>query len=112
MENIVLPTKQTHFFIKGVNDLNEFMKNGRKYLEKELGIKLFLNFCTSQQKKCYKDIQVDTNELLFKIDFANADGVNHKGEFFLNVLNSGAYGIDELIGLAVTNKLNEINQIH
>lgn len=110
MENMVISKKQTYFFIKGVKDLNEFMRGGRKYLEKELGIKFRNNFCTSQQKKCYKDIQVDTNELLFKIDFAKADGVTHRGEFFLNVLNSGAYGIDELIGLAVTNKLNEINK--
>tara|TARA_R110000764_G_scaffold138516_4_gene226291 strand:- start:559 stop:891 length:333 start_codon:yes stop_codon:yes gene_type:complete len=109
MENTVIKTKQTYFFIKGIKDLNEFMKTGRKYLEKELGIKFRNNFCSSQQKKCYKDIQVATDELLFKIDFLNADGTNHRGEFFLNILKSGQYGIEELIGLAITNKLNKIN---
>ena len=105
MENTIYTQKQTYFFIKGIENLNEFMKTGRKYLEKELGIKFRHNFCTSQQKKCYKDIQVNPDELLFKIDFINADGITHRGEFFLNILNSGQYGIEELIGLAITNKL-------
>ena len=102
-------SKQTHFFIKGVKDLNEFMRTTRKYLEKELGIVFHSDFCSSYQKKCYKDIDVVPSNLIFKIDFAKADGINHRGEFFLNVLNSGQYGIPELIGLAITNNLNQIN---
>lgn len=103
--------KQTYFFIKGVNDLNVFMKNGRKYLEKELGIKFRQDFCSSYQKKCYTDKHISTNDLIFKIDFAKADGVTNRGEFFLNILNSGTFGIDELIGLAITNNLKHLNEI-
>jgi len=110
MENVVIQTKQTYFYIKGISDLNDFMKSGRKYLEKELGIKFRNNFCSSQQSKCYKDKLVDPNDLIFKIDFLNADGVNHRGEFFLNILRIGEYGIEELIGLAITNNLNKLNK--
>jgi len=99
------------FFIKGINQLNEFMESGRKYLEKNIGIKFDGNFCSSVMKKEYDQQIIGMNDLVFRIDFSKSRPTTKRGAFFLHILLSGKITLEKLIGLSITNKLNEINQI-
>jgi hypothetical protein len=100
-----------YFYIKGINQLNEFMKTGRKYLEKNIGIEFDGNFCSSVMKKEYDQQIIGMNDLIFRIDFSKSRPTTKNGMIFLNILLSGEYSLDQMIGFSITNKLNEINQI-
>ena len=100
---------QTWFYIKGIDDLNKFMKDGRKYLERNIGIKFDTDFCKSVQKKFYEDKDIGMEDLVFKIDFSKAKPTTKTGALFLYILISGQYTLDQLIGKAITNTLEEIN---
>jgi len=97
------------FYIKGIHDLNKFMKDGRKYLERNIGIKFDTDFCKSVQKKFYEDKDIGMEDLVFKIDFSKAKPTTKTGALFLYILISGQYTLDQLIGKAITNTLEEIN---
>tara|TARA_R110001592_G_scaffold182498_3_gene425764 strand:- start:11484 stop:12092 length:609 start_codon:yes stop_codon:yes gene_type:complete len=96
------------FYIKGINQLNEFMKSGRKYLEKNLGIKFEKDFCKSLVKKEYDGEEQGMEDLVFKIDFSKSRPTTKRGGYFLHILLSGKYSLDELIGLSITNNLDKI----
>ena len=118
-ENIIIETSQDpvmvdnvqikpFFYIKGINQLNEFMKSGRKYLEKNLGIKFEKDFCKSVMKKEYDGEEQGMEDLVFKIDFSKSRPTTKRGGYFLHILLSGKYSLDELIGLSITNNLDKI----
>ena len=118
-ENIIIETSQDpvmvdnvqikpFFYIKGINQLNEFMKSGRKYLEKYLGIKFEKDFCISVMKKEYDGEEQGMEDLVFKIDFSKSRPTTKRGGYFLHILLSGKYSLDELIGLSITNNLDKI----
>jgi len=97
------------FYIKGINELNEFMKSGRKYLEKNLGIKFEKDFCKSLMKKEYNlDGELGMEDLVFKIDFSKSRPTTKRGGYFLHILLSGKFSLEELIGLSITNNLDKI----
>tara|TARA_R110002049_G_scaffold4238_5_gene29918 strand:- start:3426 stop:4034 length:609 start_codon:yes stop_codon:yes gene_type:complete len=106
MEDIV--QIKPFFYIKGINQLNEFMKSGRKYLEKNLGIKFEKDFCKSLVKKEYDGEEQGMEDLVFKIDFSKSRPTTKRGGYFLHILLSGKYSLDELIGLSITNNLDKI----
>jgi len=99
---------QTWFYIKGITELNKFMKDGKKYLEKNTGIKFEKDFCKSVQKKFYEDKDVGMEDLVFKIDCAKATATTKTGALFLYVLISGKYSLPELIGKAIINDLGDL----
>tara|TARA_R110000824_G_scaffold65532_2_gene170572 strand:- start:5639 stop:6232 length:594 start_codon:yes stop_codon:yes gene_type:complete len=99
---------QTWFFIKGISQLNKFMKDDKKYLERNAGIKFEKDFCKSVQKKFYQETDIGMEELVFKIDFAKASATTKTGALFLYVLISGKYSLPELIGKSITNDLGDL----
>ena len=84
------------------------MKSGRKYLEKNLGIKFEKDFCKSLVKKEYDGEEQGMEDLVFKIDFSKSRPTTKRGGYFLHILLSGKYSLDELIGLSITNNLDKI----
>ena len=44
----------------------------------------------------------------FKIDFSKSRPTTKRGGYFLHILLSGKYSLDELIGLSITNNLDKI----
>ena len=99
---------QTWFYIKGITELNKFMKDGKKYLERNAGIKFEKDFCKSVQKKFYEDKDVGMENLVFKIDCAKATATTKTGALFLYVLISGKYSLPELIGKSIINDLGDL----
>lgn len=99
---------EPYFYIKGINQLNEFMKSGRKYLEKNIGIEFEQDFCKSLQSSKYEHQDIGIQDLIFKIDFSKSRPTTKTGALFLHLLLTGVYTLDQMIGLAVTNKLNKL----
>ena len=98
------------FYIKGISQLNEFMKSGRKYLEKNIGIQFQKDFCKSIMKSEYQKQDIGMEDLIFKIDFSKSIPTTKRGMIFLNILLSGEYSLDQMIGLSLTNNLDKLNE--
>lgn len=102
------PSIKPFFYIKGITQLNQFMKDGRKYLERNIGIKFDKDFCKAVQKKFYENKDVGMEDLVFKIDFGKATPTTKTGAMFLYILISGKFTLEELIGKAITNNLEDL----